>query len=108
MNKLWKTCQPAPVLIEKAFLCIRLTGRQINGKKTVKQRWLSGTFLHRTRGITRFSGGKTPIYYPVFCERNEYRFKKKGSADQNREQRPTCSVFNGKPVTKYFSRSCFL
>jgi hypothetical protein len=70
MNKLWKTREPARALSEMAFLCVRKSRRWDMDKKTVKQRWPSGTSLHKTQGITPDYGGKTRFNSPVFCERN--------------------------------------
>jgi hypothetical protein len=60
MNKLWKTCKHARVLIEMAFLCMRNDEGLKDYKNNVKQTEKSGTFLHKGWGITGFFSGKTP------------------------------------------------
>src|SRR5450432_3559346 len=107
MNKLCKTSKRAWVLTEKPFLCPGIGIRLFNGKKTVKQRGPSGTFLHTEPGITPHLGGKTRFSLPFLCERNENRFILRPTVSETSEQRPVCSVFNSDPVIKYFSRSCF-
>ena|ERR1700682_481580 len=90
-----------------AFLCTRFDARGRDGINSVKQSESDGTYLHKAWGITRIFGGKTPFSIPVFCERNECRIIKMGSVGHDREQKTICTVFKGKTVIKYFSRSGF-
>src|SRR5260221_4951792 len=101
MNKLWKTSKHARALTERTFLCSPINIRRFNGEKSVKQRLLSGTFLHNEPGITPQLGGKTRFSFSVLCERNGCRIILRGSVSKSSEQRPVCSVFIVKAVIKY-------
>ena len=107
MNKLWKTCKHARTLIKMAFLCSRFDDWWLDAKNSVKQHNRVERFRTKPRGITGFLGGKTPYTAPGFCERNEYIIINAASSAPGREQRTSCTVFNSKPVIKYFSRSGF-